>query len=76
MRIDLALQAGLAVKNAGPELTKLKKASQQVEGIFVRDLLAAGMVAGGTHIVANTQVAGIEQPDTSPVPRLNDPDQP
>lgn len=47
MRIDLALQAGLAVKNAGPELTKLKKAAQQVEGIFVRDLLAAMRKGGG-----------------------------
>ena len=47
MRIDLAIKAGLAVKNAAPELQKLKKASEQVEAIFVRDLLAAMRRGGG-----------------------------
>jgi peptidoglycan hydrolase FlgJ len=41
MRIDTAISATAAIATAKPELERLKKASQDVEAIFLKDLLGS-----------------------------------
>lgn len=41
MRLDNALQTVAAAQQAAPEMAKLKKASDQIEAIFVKDLIGA-----------------------------------
>ncbi|MCO5296662.1 MAG: rod-binding protein [Fimbriimonadaceae bacterium] len=40
MRLDAMLQVGEAVHMAAPEFAKLKRATQQIEAMFFKDMLA------------------------------------
>lgn len=40
MRLDTLMQIGEAAHRAAPELAKLKRATQQIEAMFFKDMLA------------------------------------